>query len=396
MSIPIFPLIPQSEITLMFNFVDSVNKSLIGTEMVQCPQVFPKLSIKHTYKFRSFRAERIRAQIYKNKLLLLPLWYQAFRYEGTISSGSTALNFGTLSRDFSEAGMFYITDSASYENNYDDPVVWESREIDSITQSSISFSDPLRRDYINPIIVPLFEAFITVEPQSYEYPEDGLTDITIDFTLRKRHNLYSALIPGLGEYNGYTVLTKTNYFSGNSDTYSYATGFENIDLNAGIIRNRSDYKIPQYIIPWGFFAQDYLAMQEIISFILRLKGRKTLIYIPTYKNEFKISRDHSAGETYISVLKGGFEDFDADMINSRAIYLKSPFGTSYNEIDHITSDISRDYIHLKTPLSQNLTKSKTHICWLVLCRSASSYIQVFRRSAGNSDCDVNFVEVGYE
>lgn len=376
----------------MLNFGCSLVASKNGLEQVQAFQKYPKINIKHTYTLKSAIAERMISSLYKYSELRMPLWFEAYKYTGIIPASSLTVSFDTSERDFLEGGYAFITDAVIGEDVTDDNVVYELKEIGTVTSGGITFTEGLEREYVNPWIVPAFDTYIIANPMFYQYPEGGLIDLTIDFVLKTRLEIDSSSAETMTKFKGVRVLEKTNYFNRKTDTTTLDLNVVKTDLSSGNITAYSPRDLPPNIRAWGFLSQGYDEFRDMLKLLYSLVGRQSLMYVPTYRNEFRLTRNHVASEPYIAVLKGDFADIHNTGKNVRAVYINAPDGTFIEEIDHITEDNEYQYIYLKSPVPFELPKNNSHICWLVLSRASSDYFQIQKDTADNYTCDIGFVE----
>jgi hypothetical protein len=377
----------------MYRFETSLIKSYNGREQVQAYQTKALLSLKYTFKFYLNKAESIIASLYKTDLFIIPIWTQAVFTNSVIPSGTDTIPFTIGRRDFSTATHLFITNADIYSPNETSYSKWQCSKIVSVGEDKVTIEDDTVRSYTNAIIIPAFEAYLTAEPRSYDYPELGLIDMTLDFTLKNRLNLSTIYDYARTTFNGRMVFNFPNYFSDNTSTTSYVTEFETIDLKAGMARTYRKNLTPPIIRQWGFFARDYESGRKMLELIYMLAGNQTLFYAPTYKNEFRMVEGTYHGEYYIKVFKSDFDAISDNMMNSRAVYFKTPEGSFIKEIDHIMDATDFQFIYFTTELDYDVPLNKCHICWLILSRVDSSYTQIHQENFSDISCSINTVEV---
>ncbi len=383
-----FPYTPQASFGNSFEFGNSLVKSFNGKEQIQCFQKAFKMFSNYSFVVRAEVAEKMISSFYKPFLFLVPLWYQMQNSKVHIPSGTTIISCKTNGIDWAVASHIFIKSST---------VSFEFIEIDSVGIDTVTLKTPTQMGHFlneDIILSPAFYSFLVSEPKAKEYQEDGLIELDVDFVLKNRYQITIEWTNPVNYYKERLIIELCNSFSGDTNSNTFSSEFELIDLDAGLMRNFIQYDTPPIIRAWGNTMMSYEDVREMITLFQYLKGMQTLIYVPTLRNEFRLIGNVSPNSSYIHIKSMGVSEIFNNYRGSRSIYFVTSEGIFIRDIVSVSvSAPNEEEIELSSPTQYELFAGDCHICWLVLSRSALSTFSIEQESLNNASCSINFIEV---
>lgn len=385
-ALPVWTIRPnwRNGITERLGWLTSIESSTIGTEQAIAFRLSPRREFE--VGFNPVGDVRSYFDLWLHRLgsteFMLPLWHDAGRLKAAIADDATVIPVDTTFREFVVGGLAVLVG--------DTPHDFDKVEITAIAPDSITVvAGGITRPWpIKSTIHPLRRARLSAESQ-IEVLTTKVQDGNIVFELNQANNIddigtWDGLL-----YNDLPVLTtKPNYreqldmsFLRNRDLLDNDQGLREIGDEAGraFTTQMHSFMLKGRAEHWAFRQMLY-----------RLGGRQGAIWVPTYNQDFVLSRSRLAADAFLDIRKIGY-DYTGGVVGGRNHVLIA--GTTPAEIADVgvALDVSEERLTLAAALGQGYAAG-TLGSFIDTCHLSSDDIEIVHHTDtdGTAECNLGF------
>lgn len=307
---------PTLEGTLDFTFDnDSLSLSITGTRVVMFPYE-PETPIRETLRWKTtvlstingkeqrislrknprqmiemmLRVEEGEARRKLQTLLFgwqpgvfgLPIWFEARYLAVDAEIDDTTIYVDTKFGDFRELSLAIVWRDDDY---------FDALEVSSFTDSSITFSSPVTKQFVagQTLVMPLRVGLVESDIPIQRYPV-SLEDITLMITVLDNDSDIGD-VSDFPSYNGKVLLSEPNRMSGGTIPVGLERDIVRMDNEIGPPTQSSDWPGPNYMTQKGFFCRTAERKWQIRKLVHGLRGSQKSFYLPTFYYDMVLVED---------------------------------------------------------------------------------------------------------
>lgn len=307
---------PSLDGTLDFVFdFDSLSLPITGTRVVMFPYE-PETPIRETLEWKttvltSINGKEQRISLRKNPRQLLemmlrveegdtrrklqtllfgwqpgvfgiPIWFEA-RYLGTTANASdTTIYVDTRFGDFRAQSLAIV---------WRDDEHFDALEVNSLTDSSITFSSPITKQFLagQALVMPLRVGLVESSIPIQRHPVN-LEDLTFTVTVQDNDSDIGD-VSDFPTYNGKVLLSEPNRMSGGTIPVGLERDIIRMDNEIGPPLQSSDWPGPNYMTQKGFFCRTLERKWQVRKLVHGLRGSQISFYLPTFYYDMEVVED---------------------------------------------------------------------------------------------------------
>jgi hypothetical protein len=317
------------------------------------------------------------------RLWAFPVWWEKELHTTTISSGATSITMDTTDADWRDDSLGLILVD---ENS------WEIIQIDAVSPTSLTLTSAVQSTWTGAkLIMPLRFMFTNAPVTSEKFP-DGYAYISLDLLCNENIVLTTYSAPTT--YQGRTVLTAATYVKPNVEVIHDPLTIRS-DYGLGSFRLSSDSEFN--LTTQAHHFQNYTKSEtwEFREFLHSLYGRRTPVYIPTFQEDLRISRNVGSGDTNIYIENIGLHEYVGVNNMRRDLAFVFPDGTLLLRRITNTSEVSvtEETVTIDSNLGQAVAVGDCEISFLDLYRLASDKVEIEWIEPNYNTCDLTFIRV---
>lgn len=378
----------STEVTEILEWLTNILRSFDGSE--QRRSIRTKARRTFSYTFQTARHESARAENllwgWQNRIYALPVWTDKSKLDDDQVQGDTVVSLPTDTYCFTAGGLAaFFADASSIE------VV----EIDTVNPGNLVLKRPLEGNWpkgttVMPVVLGHLPTSVPLARRSSQAVVGVLTftcdPVSVDpFTP-------DAAAPVT--YNGLEVLQRQpNWGESLSNDFQYQ--FDTVDQLTGAIGWDQTEEFPriQRTYPWLLNGrQQILAFRQMLG---RLRGQSKTLYVPTWHDDFVVTRTIGAADVGISVLDNEFRQMVGTDPTRDRVMIRLKDGTNfYRQIVGISTDGAYTILTIDAPLNREVQVSQVKTVHLLMrSRLAADSITLSWRSGRVAVVNTPFITV---
>jgi hypothetical protein len=385
----VWPFIPQNIITETLEWRTDVIRTKADEQRIGL-RANNLLTYEYTYRLtaRLLAQAKLFAQAYRQDNFYIPLWWELTNLPDRVHAGATSINFDTRFTRYCQCGLFII-----WENE----TKYEIRQIDTLTNTSISFIDSLDDSYLRPVIMPVYPAIFKTALQITRTSSD-ISDASASFLINEPDNERFCRSGGsggfVGTYRGEDILY--DCVSTQAPDEMYQREVDVIDSGTGIIWIDAAHTYPVSTASISWELQDRKKEWNVLSWLRQRKGKLKGFWRPSWNADFKLVDDISSTDTYLTVANYGYTDTPKPKIDNLIIITKTNEFYSFEITNSVVTSPDIEAIQLDRMVGVDLLISDINkICYLSFMRLNSDRIE-FVHNGLNTNVSVPLFELPVE
>ena len=383
-----FPFRPQLPITEKIEYKNTIISTYKGVEQRINEQDIPNYTFIYNIKKTGLLTQYLEAFTLsqRDNYLIVPFWVDLYQHINNISSGVSSLPFDTTKKRFNAGDYCFIWESDT-KNEY--------LEIDTVTDSSISFTTSTQNSYTGgqTYIMPAYKGFMIENPEiSYNQTECDMSQFT--FICESNYEFSETYTPELTHRN-FPVITDCEVFSGTTGKVVYTGSSEMLDIAGGILSlvKKWDYAKPTRTFGFKKVTQDDIWNLRLLFDYL--KGSFKPVYIPSMKNDLIPVGEVSDSISHIIIKNCNYTNLLNSIDTRKYIVIFNSVDSSFTikeiiNFEDVDSDTERCNLTETVGLTGNANTLK--IMFLIPYRATSDVFEIQYNYLYNIDCFTNFSE----
>lgn len=313
----------------------------------------------------------------------VPIWWEQRRLSAAATAGQNFLLVDTNYADFRVGGLVMIisTVDASYE----------AFEIDSFTSSQINLTSFVQNNYTTAdMVMPVRTAYLSGTPsgtrQLVNYESINVEFLTLD-------NVDLSDTTGSTLLNGLVLLDDPNA-TDSTLAESWSRPVTVLDGKSGRVFQTTLIDRSRMHSKKGWIMQSMQEMWRVRRMLHSLRGSKTPLYMPSYRQDFVLTQAISGGGTSFRAKNSGYTQF----VQTRAPmnYVRVVFNDGTYVVRQITGsseDGAEELIVIASSFSGSIipVSSVKRMELVVLMRISNDKASIQHNSAGLSEAKVELV-----
>lgn len=335
-------------------------------------------SVRYPLQHNDLRKAQNKAYGWATRRWAVPLWSEAQKLSGNISSGVTTFNVDTTKSDYRNIGLIYL-----YESNDKNLTV----DTSSITTTAVNLKKPLSSAFTAPWVMPVRIATARGSLRRISNGFDGA--IEVDYDIIDNIDLGAGTAPT--QYLGYDIYTD-EVLVGEELTDTYIARVDRVDYDSGVF---STYAPWTYVRPKRDFFYLVQGMSDIWTFrkwLHRRAGRMRPFWIPSFEDDLQLTSTEPTVSDVIKVKSDYYRDFGKDRKHLAIMFKTKTW--SFVEVSS-TSDIGGGITQLSITPSLSAVDPKTieKICFLGLKRLDSDRVELRWDTNRTLTCTLPILEI---
>lgn len=324
----------------------------------------------------------------------VPVWQEAYKFSGTISSGATTITVDTWRHKFTNSELIVWSD-------------WDNYSLCTIiskTPTQVVLSAPVGTNYTNPFVVPVktmraLQGFqVTSGAPDNNYMSVRFTSIDHKNYVRENDDIFSqpdlfnfrdifAFVYPL--YKGNTVFTRPP-FRLQDVSSTIIRPVELVDNGFGPIAVEATYSVAEERFVMDFFFQGRQQRWEELGMLAQFYGKQIPFWLPTFTKDILLRVGTFSSTTLTVAQVGG-----TDRYIGKSIYIKQKDGSyQFNTITNAVASGGNYTLTLETALSSPVSTTLTDsISYMRLSRFDTDTLEITTGAADSGKVTVNSIEV---
>ena len=378
----------DSPVTETLSWLTNVLRSYDGSEQRRGLRTKPRRSF--SYNFKTFRHESSRMENllwgWQNRMYALPVWTDKAKLTSAQVAGDSLINLDTATFSFSTGGLAIM-----YLNNK----VMEVIEIEAISSGTLSLVRPLESDWPKgAIVMPVVLGHLPTNVPLMRFTSQAVVG-TLTFTLDPATN--DSYIPAqepVVVYDGLEVITRQpNWKNSLSNGFDYM--FDQLDQQTGAITWDSNEDFPRITRQYSWLLNGRQKIEDFRAMLGRRLGMRNAVYVPTWHDDFKVTRDMGAGDIGLTVLDNEFRLMvGADPARNHIMIRLKNGDIFYREILGVSTDGEDSVLILDSALDQAVAKDEFKSVHLLMrSRLATDQVNLVWRSGRVVEVDTSLITI---
>lgn len=339
------------------------------------------LSIESVISNQSYTKLKAVGYQWAHRVFAIPVWTDAILVP-SIAAGSSIIYLNTAYSDFRSFDILVIWNS---ETDF------EAVETLNVYADRIELKLPTSKQYTNAFVIPARFAN-TLRGLSFSRDGDATIRMSSDFTVRSNKNLES--ISSFSTYKSLPVLLDKP-LSSDKLTDLYIRDVDIMDNGSSSVHLDIKTSSVDVTSKMTFMTFNKQKAWEYRQFIHYLHGQQKTFFIPSWHDEFEITKDFSSTSTSVTIKNVGFTLY----YDNRFLYIESTTGSrAFCRV--LSSSITNDgdeLLNLESTLGFSATVNQIKICCLLkYVRLNSDTVSIKHDVADEFSFDLQTVEVPYE
>lgn len=386
----VFPYGPnwRTPVTETLEWLTDVLRAYDGTEQRRSLRTKARRTFSYQIGITRNEASRLDNLLWgwQNRTYALPVWTDKGRLIGEHVQGDTILNVATSHYSFTPGGMAIL---------YRDVTDFEVVEIDSVSPTAISLKRPIERTWPkNAVVFPCVLGHLPTQLPTLRHSSNALTS-TVTFTCNPGDtDPFTPAAAAPVTYDGREVILRQPNWSGPLDnTFEYM--FNTLDQQTGSIMWDTTEEWPRVTrrYPWLLKNRDQIL--DYRQMLGRLNGRAKTLYVPTWHDDFIVTREIGAADTAIEVLSNEFRTMiGVDPARDRVMIRLTNGEVFFRQIVGISVSGENTLLSLNESLGKPVPLDKVHMVHLLMrSRMAADRVELSWRSNEVVTVDNTFITV---
>jgi len=312
------------------------------------------------------------------------VWAERIHHSGSISIGASSISIDTTTSDFRDASYGLVWKN---ESN------WEILNISTVAADSLSLSTNVLNDYIGGCYVtPLRFGYVRGMPKR---TATKTRKTYLDVELECIDNELLTGYVATQTYDGLEVMTRASSIDSDNETPDmHDPDMNYLDNETGLlgIQNNTDFNIVTQ--PHHFHIRTASEIWDFRKWLHSLYGRQNIFLVPSFSQDFTLSRAIDTGDSTIYINNAGFHNYIGDSDLIRYIGFETTDGTVVvRKIDSTAEvDSTEETITLTTTVGTAFLIADK-VMLVHRCRLGSDDINMQWYEPNSIKCSVNFVRV---
>lgn len=378
----------DSPFTESLEWLTNILRSFDGSEQRRALRTKARRSF--AYQFKTTREQSARMENllwgWQNRTYALPVWSDKTKLTDATLAGAEFLSVDTSTFSFTEGGMAVI---------YGDEVKMEVVEVRSIQPGSLGL---VRRTQLNwpkgATVMPVVLGHLPNAVPLLRRTSQAVVGTLTFATSPTDTSPYTPDSAPTVVYDGYEVITRQpNWVSGLDNTFEYA--FNTLDQLTGPITWDTTEDTPRITRRYSWLLRDRNQVKDFRSLLGRLHGMQKTIWIPTWHDDFKVTRDIGAADLSIGVAENEFRLLVGSDPARDRIMIRLVDGTIfYRRITGVSADDSRQILIIDQALGRDLQPDEVKAIHLLMkSRLATDMVDITWRTDRTATVDTSFITV---
>lgn len=310
----------------------------------------------------------------------LPIWAEA-RTLDTAAAGATTIQVDTTYGDFRVGSLAIV---------WQDSATFDALEIDSLTDTSLTFSSPLLNSYDNAQVMPLRIAVTQSRVQRMKAPVN-FSEMTAQFTVLDNEADLADTTP-FGTHNSKVMLDDPNMMFGDRLNDHLVRQISRVDNETASLIQFSDWPDSLPLTTKGFVANTSQRVWEIRQLMHALRGSQVSFYMPTFYHDVVPNGDLTLSSFLLNIENIGYATYLQGREPNKSLWIELTDGTILTrqvvdsvEIDADTERLTVDVAWPATILASEVSR----ISFLRLCRIADDNVSFEHEYVGSARIGIN-------
>ena len=297
---PVRPSNPTIRESLEFK--TDIMRSKDGTEQRVRVREYPRQRIGIDYFEYDDEAANLRALLFEwlPRVWGVPIWWEERSLGVDIAVDDSTITVDTTFGDFRVGSVCLI---------FEDQFTWEALEIESFTDTDITFTSPALAIHLakNTTVLPVRFAYANSTGPTEKHMVQGQQKITIDFTTIENTDLGDASV--FPTYKGRVILDEPNLVRGSNISESWMSPVRKLDPGAGPPLQLAREDRSQIATRKTFFCASPARLWAVRQLVHFLQGSVTPFYLPSFRPDMRVMLDIGASAASFTIKNINFTDF---------------------------------------------------------------------------------------
>lgn len=386
----IWPYPPSwdTPLTETLQWLTNILRSYDGSEQRRALRTKPRRSFSYAFKTAREESSRLENLLWgwQNRLYAFPVWTDRPHLNVAAKRGDLALTMPTATYSFTPGALAVL---------FSDVRNMEVVEVDGVQNGTLSLKRPLEADW--PLGTSVYPVLLGHMPTSVPMTRLTSQALTGTVTFATDPAVTDSFIPVAAAdttYNGLEVLLRQpNWQGGLSNEMQYA--FETLDKQTGAINWQTTEDTPRIQRAYSWLLSNRQKIYDFRAMLGRRNGQQKTMYVPSWHDDFKVSKGIGAAETGLYVKDNEFRLMVGTDPAREAVMIRLRDGTTFfRKIVGVSTDDVSTILTLDSALGRevSLEQFKT-VHMLMRTRLATDDVNIVWRSNEVAVVDTTLITV---
>lgn len=386
----IWPYPPSwdTPVTENLQWLTNILRSYSGKEQRRALRSKPRRSFNYAFKTAREESARLENLLWgwQNRIYALPVWTDRPRLTSEVKRGDLFLALPTATHSFSAGNLAIL---------YSDVRNMEVVEIDSVAPTGLSLKRPAEANW--PVRTSVFPVVLGHLPNNVPMTRLSSQAVTGTLGFITDPSVTEPNIP-VGTvavtYNGLEVLLRQpNWKGGLPVEMQYA--FETLDQQTGPITWHTTEEFPRIQRAYSWLLSDRTKIDDFRAFLGRRKGQQKAFYLPSWHDDFVITKGVGQADSAIYVKDNEFRLQVGIDPAREVLMIRLVDGTIFfRKIVGISSDGSNTILTLDSPFNRAITVDQFRNAFMLMkTRFATDDVNLVWRSNEVAVVDTTLITV---
>ena len=378
-----FAFEPEAPIRETLDFLTDVLQSLDGSEQRISVRKHPRQTFDFTLKLTESERRYFHSLIFgfQSGTFGVPVWFESKQLTSDASAGAFTIYLDTRWADFRVDGLAMV---------WADEDTFDAQEIESMTDSSLTFSSALLHSYDadTALVMPLRLA-LTQESVGVNRHPMNLDEVAIKFQITDNEaNL--ADVSTFDLHNGLVVLDDPNTVDGTLEDNPVRLLFR-LDNSTGSIRQSSDWEGAHYTTVKRFECHTPQALWTVRQLIHALRGSQVGFYLPTFYPDLIITQTLTTGSVLMDIENIGYTGLVRQLEPNTSLWILLTSGVVLirEVVSSVVIDGTTEQLTVDTAWASDIPATSIQcVSFLRLCRIADDRVTLLHRYPGEASVEM--------
>lgn len=374
----IFAFEPEAPITETLDFLTNVIQARDGSEQRISPRKCPRQAFNFTLKLDGAQRRYFHSLLFgfQSGTFGVPVWFESKQLAVAATTGMFTIQVDTRWADFRVDGLAMV---------WTDDDTFDAQEIESMTDSSITFSSALLNNHaVGAMVMPLRLA-VTQSTVGVNRHPMNLDEVVIKFQITD-NDVDLADASAFDVHNGLVMLDGPNAMEGTiGDNLEHR--LSRMDNLTGSVRQSSDWAGSHYNSTKQFECRTAAEVWAVRRLAHALRGSHVSFYLPTFYPDMVVTQSLTIGSLEMDIENIGYTSLVRNLEPNTSIWILLTNGSVLTRqvVSSVVIDTATERLTVDAEWAATITAASIQcISFLRLCRIADDRVTFLHSRPGDA------------
>ncbi|HCF3663722.1 TPA: hypothetical protein NID01_000548 [Pseudomonas aeruginosa] len=386
----VFPFGPNwnTPVTEPLEWLTNVLRSYAGNEQRRSLRVEARRELNYSLRLTRQQSARLENLLWgwQNRIYAMPIWTDKPHLTARAQRGDLELLLPTDTYSFSAGALAVL---------YQNAETMEVVEIDTVAAGRLALRRPLESDWgVDTAVMPMVLGHLPTSVPLMRYTNNTLTG-SISFACDPNTtDPYTPAGTPPVQYEGLEVITRQpNWVSPLDNSFAYE--FQTLDQQAGAVLWNPTEEFPRIIRRYTWLLNGRQQIKAFRQALGRWRGQARALYVPSWHEDFKVTRVIGASDVGIAVEENEFRSMvGVDPARNRLMLRLENGQMFFRKIVGVSTDGTYTLLTIDAPFNQQIEVNQVRALHLLMrCRLATDRVELVWRTSQVATVDTTFTTI---